>query len=221
MQQQQKPPVDWRAIERDYRSGVLTLRQIGEQHGVTHGAINKRAKRDGWDRDLSARIKAKAEALVSKQVVSNQETKEQKVSEKAVIEANAELQANIIVAHRKDIRKARDLVRKLFDEAEATTENMEIFGKLADLLDSNEEASRKRVEVLKRVLSLPSRVVSIERLVNALTKLVALERQAFGIDREEEKPKDPLEGMSEDQLAAEMQAIFARMRIVEGESVRV
>jgi hypothetical protein len=43
---------DWERIELDYRAGVKTLRQIAAEHGITHGAINKRAKRDGWERDL-------------------------------------------------------------------------------------------------------------------------------------------------------------------------
>lgn len=43
---------DWEHIELDYRAGVKTLRPIAAEHGITHGAINKRAKRDGWERDL-------------------------------------------------------------------------------------------------------------------------------------------------------------------------
>ncbi len=48
-----KPVADWERIALDYRAGIKTLRQIAEEHGITHGAINKRAKRDGWERDPS------------------------------------------------------------------------------------------------------------------------------------------------------------------------
>ena len=48
--------VDWERIELDYRAGIKTLRQIAEENGISHVAINKRAKRDGWTRDLSAKI---------------------------------------------------------------------------------------------------------------------------------------------------------------------
>lgn len=41
---------DWEAIESAYRAGVLSLRDIGEQYGVTEGAIRKRAKKFGWVR---------------------------------------------------------------------------------------------------------------------------------------------------------------------------
>ena len=47
--------IDWERIELDYRAGIKTLRQIAEEHGITHGAVNKRAARDGWQRDLAVR----------------------------------------------------------------------------------------------------------------------------------------------------------------------
>ena len=50
-----KKPIDWEAIERDYRAGILSVREIGAKCGCTHTAINKRAKRDGWERDRAAR----------------------------------------------------------------------------------------------------------------------------------------------------------------------
>lgn len=67
---QEKKTPDWERIEADYRAGLLSVREIAASQGITHGAINKRAKRDGWERDLAAKIRAKADALVSKREVS-------------------------------------------------------------------------------------------------------------------------------------------------------
>lgn len=55
-----KKKIDWEKIEVDYRAGVKTLREIAEEHGITHAYVKKRAKCDGWERDLTAKIKAKA-----------------------------------------------------------------------------------------------------------------------------------------------------------------
>ena len=52
-----KPRVDWEAVERDYRAGVLTLREIGERYDCSHVAITKRAKKEGWVRDLAPKIR--------------------------------------------------------------------------------------------------------------------------------------------------------------------
>lgn len=62
MRGEAKPPPDWERIEIDFRAGVLSTREIAQAHGISHTAINKRAKAYGWDRDLSAKIKAKADA---------------------------------------------------------------------------------------------------------------------------------------------------------------
>jgi len=66
-----KPAPDWEKIEADYRAGVLSLREIADANpGVNHVAIARRAKRDGWSRDLSAKIRAKADALVTERTVT-------------------------------------------------------------------------------------------------------------------------------------------------------
>ena len=55
----ERKSVDWEAIEREYRAGQLAVVEIGRQHGLSHTAINKRAKRDGWTRNLADRVRKK------------------------------------------------------------------------------------------------------------------------------------------------------------------
>lgn len=40
--------IDWEAVERDYRTGAFTDRQLGTKHGCSHTAIQKRAKVGEW-----------------------------------------------------------------------------------------------------------------------------------------------------------------------------
>ena len=46
----EKPVLDWDRIEFDYRAGQLSSREIVADGGVSHTAVNKRAKRLGWSR---------------------------------------------------------------------------------------------------------------------------------------------------------------------------
>ena len=48
---------DWEAIESAYRAGVLSLREIGAQYGVTEGAIRKRAKKLEWVRKGGTQVR--------------------------------------------------------------------------------------------------------------------------------------------------------------------
>ncbi|MGQ0422476.1 hypothetical protein ACT4US_31470, partial [Bacillus sp. HC-Mk] len=61
--------------------GGTSLREIASQHGISEGAIRKRAKRDDWSRDLNAKIQQKADDLVRKQEVRKQVRNESNFSE--------------------------------------------------------------------------------------------------------------------------------------------
>lgn len=67
--------VDWDMVEREYRAGIKTLREIGVMAGVTHGAVNQRAVKFGWTRNLEAKIKAKTQDLLSKKELSKKLSK--------------------------------------------------------------------------------------------------------------------------------------------------
>lgn len=48
---------DWEAIESAYRAGVLSLRDICAQYGVTEGAIRKKAKKLEWVRKSGTQVR--------------------------------------------------------------------------------------------------------------------------------------------------------------------
>ncbi|HGP4151377.1 TPA: hypothetical protein ACLMQK_004090 [Yersinia enterocolitica] len=169
---------DWEAIESAYRAGLMSIREIASQHGITHGAINKRAKRDGWERDLKAKIKAKADALVSKREVSTGKA----LSERILIEANAEVIANVRMEHRGDIRRAREITNALFDELGAECADIESLRKLGELMLQPDENGRDRLnEVYQSIIALPERVKAVKALSDAMKNLIGLERQAYDI----------------------------------------
>lgn len=215
--------IDWTQIERKYRAGILSLRTIASEHGVTEGAVRKRANKEGWDRDLAAKIKQRAEALVRKaeaevrNVVKNQAC----VLEANEIAVNAQAMANVIMGHKSGASRMSATIFALLEEIELEGSNKELLEKLVGLMVKNDELDGKRMELVMKAISLPSRVISAERLVNAYAKLVTIQRQAYGIDRDEEKPKDPLENMNDAEILAELEMIFGRMKVIEGQAERV
>lgn len=185
-------PIDWEKIEIDYRAGIKPLRQIAEEHGITHGAVNKRAKRDEWTRDLSAKIQSKADAKVSKAAVSAEVSAAKLATEQVVVEANAELQFRIRMEHRQDIGRARALFGQMLGELEVFTDGdgqalIERLQAMTDPPDADEspEAATKRVAAMRKRLNelftLSGRIDSGKKLVEILEKVVKLEREAFGI----------------------------------------
>lgn len=191
-----KPAIDWEAVELEYRAGVKSLKVIGAEFSVSDAGILKRAKRDGWTRDLSAKIKAKADAKVSADAVSAEVSVLTKVAEKEIVEANAELQARIRREHRTDITRSRKLVMSLLSELEQQTDKIDLLENLAklllDVVDGDEKdkqaAQQKRWDAFNKAISLGGRTGTMKSLADSLKTLVALEREAFGID--ERKTQD-------------------------------
>ena len=191
----EKQAPDWDQIELDYRAGVKSLRQIASEQNVSEGAIRKRSKRDEWSRDLSKKIQDKADDLVRKETVRSEVRTKTTISEKDTIDANANVVASIRITHRKDISRARSISMKLFDELELMVgaENVNLLQQLGELLYSPDEKGMDKLnDLYMKIINLPNRVKAIKELSDTMKTLVALERQAYGLDDENNKPIDSL-----------------------------
>ena len=178
-------PTDWERIELDYRAGIKTLRQIAGEHGISEGAIRKRAKRDDWTRDLSERIQDKAEQLVRKEAVRSSVRAESTVSERVLVEANAQAVADVRLAHRKDIHRARRLANALLEELEKQTGQVPELQELGELLRSPDERGTDKLnDLYQAIISLPERSKTMKVLADSLRITVDMERQAFGMDKD-------------------------------------
>ena len=207
---------DWAQIEADFRAGVKSLRQIASEHGISEGAIRKRAKKEDWDRDLSAKISAKADALVRKDAVRSEVRSESRVPENEIIEANAALQAQVRREQRKDISRARNLVMTLFNELEAQTLSGDLLEQLASALQGEDESagSSKRMELFNKVVSLSGRTTTMKSLSDSLKTLVGLERQAFNIP--DEAPKGGDNQLTAEQRRARIAQLQAKLDGTDG-----
>lgn len=179
-----KAPLDWERIEFDYRAGVRSLREIAGEHGISHVAINKRAKKDGWSRDLSAKIQAKADELVTRELVTTPVTTENRISEREVVDANAQAIKGIKLSHRKDLFRSRNIVMVMMAELEAScgAENAELLASLGDMMRSPDEYGRDKLnDLYQAVVSLPGRAKTMKDLAASLVSLIDKEREAFSI----------------------------------------
>ncbi|WP_017736501.1 hypothetical protein [Pseudomonas sp. CBZ-4] len=177
---------DWERIEQLFRAGLLSVREIAAACGVSHTAINKRSKAEGWDRDLNAKIKAKADSLVSKREVSTKVSTETLATERGIVEANAEVIADIRMAHRTDIGRSRRLANKLLDELESLTDEQgtikELIAQFKEGVHEDGDAMADVLALAQKMGALPSRTKTMKELSETLKTLVLLERQAYDLD---------------------------------------
>lgn len=183
--------IDWEAVERDYRTGKYTLRQLEAQHGVSYAQISRKAKAEAWSKDLREIIRQETDAALLRETV----TKAQKDVTETVLVA-AELNKQVILGHRSDIVSMRNVAADLLNEIAQATRRPEEIEALFDML--NTDVDEKKLESLQQsfrdFMRVHSRVGSVQKLADTLTKLQTMERRAFGIG-DEDAEKQPGEVM--------------------------
>jgi chaperonin cofactor prefoldin len=185
MARPRKTTIDWELIERHYRAGLLTLRQIADEcGGVTEGTIRRQAKLESWTRDISAKIKQRADELVRKELLRTVITQSSPLpDEKQVVEINAQATAIVLIAQKGRISRHLKLSQAMLDELESQTVDKELYAQLGELMYAPDDKGMDKLnELYKKVLTTASRIDSHKKAVETEKTLIALEREAFNID---------------------------------------
>lgn len=175
--------VDWDRIETQYRAGSMSTREIAGEHGISHTAINKKAKANDWARDLSAKVKALADAKVSSELVSSMVSSGTRITEKVTIEVESSKVANIRIGHRKTIARGHALCQALLQELEDQTFDAVILSQLGELMRNPDQTGMDRLnDIYRKVISTPGRIDSMKKLVETMKSVISMEREAYGIN---------------------------------------
>lgn len=154
-----RPPVDWERIEAEYRAGQISLRGIARAHGVTEGAIRKKAKAGGWARALADKVRKQ----VSEKLVRSDGTHPQRArTDREIVEAASLRGLEVVTSHRADIQQLHGLKRVL-------------AGRLSDVLHGGSPGGPCLGEK-------ESPGDLLEKLSRVTARLIPLERQAFNLD---------------------------------------
>jgi hypothetical protein len=172
--------IDWLAVEADYRPGILSNREIATKHGCTEGGVRKKAKQKGWIKDLAAKIESKAEDIVRREAVRAEYAE---ATEADIVNANAVNNANIQIAERKDVTKARSIAMKLLDELNDQIDNRSDLEDLGEMMRNPDAYGNDKLnDQYMRAISFAGRVDSTKKLSESLNTLINLERKVYKID---------------------------------------
>lgn len=180
-----RPRYDWAAVERDYRTGTYSNRELSRLHGPSEAAIRSKAKAGNWTRDLSEqirqRVREKTNRAVAQEIV-------QAESDSEIVEQAAEVGASVVRGHQVMIRRAKALTDKLFD-----------------LLERQIDAGSLTVQVrggapVKVDLPLDYVGKTLSSATQSMSRAIVLERKAYGLDEEGGEAV----GKSLDELLAEV-----------------
>lgn len=149
----EKKPVDWVEIERDYRTSPMSVREIARWYGITEAAIRKRAKRDGW---------ARPEKPEGSQA-DDRAPEPEKVYVGTVLTAENTTPDAIV-------GRGRNLVMRMMDELDATTtRNGELEALIVSVTDESDTDGKRAA--LMQAVSLKTRSDVLKSLATAAKTL--------------------------------------------------
>lgn len=162
-----------------FRAG-LSFEAIAEKAGgVSKQAVAAAAKKLGWKRDLTQRVADAVDRKLTEVDAAVDEANA--MGDGAIVEQAALARADVVVEHRKDIRKSRDLVNLLMGQLSDVATHRE---RLADLIaaETEDDPTGQRKAALNRAIALPTHAAVIRDLSGALKNLITLDRQAHNLD---------------------------------------
>lgn len=210
--------IDWEAIERDYRTGKFTLRELELKYQTDNATISRRMTADRkadptrWQKDLTKVVRQATNAKLMAEVVSSEVSKgQQNVSN--VIQAAAELNTSVILRHRQDIGQTRKLAMDMLNELSVATHTPEQLAALFEAVKGEMGALELTTaqQAFNTLMRLSTRVGSIQKLADTLTKVQTLERKAFGLDEEGGEDPDDAANLTDAQLDAKIKGYLGRL----------
>ena len=173
-------------MEAEWRAGIKPVQQLSKEYGVSRAAIIKHWDKLEIERDLSAKIQAKADALVTQAQVTREVTTESRVTETEIVLENAAQAAAIRLSHRADIKRMRVIIAAQMEELEASSgpEQAQRLRDLGELMrNENDNGSDKLNDIYRAVIGLPDRSRVAKQLAETLRIAIDLERREFGMDK--------------------------------------
>lgn len=163
---------DWEAIEREYRAGQVSVREIGRQHGVTDTAIRKRAKQENWSRDLTEEVRRAVRNEAVRSAVRTELSREP-VSDKEIVETHAKRGAKAIEGHLTRADRLKGIADGLMDQ-----------------LETYMRGGNPSVTIFVSKSDSPSTI--LRTLAATVESIAKIERQALNIDDQPERPGETI-----------------------------
>lgn len=172
---------DWERIEADYRAGIMSVNEVAALHNVPQSTLRARAVRYSWERAMRPAARARADSIVAASEASGGE--DRRLTDDEIVDGCAAAMASVRLSHRRDIAKTREIAKRLMLEIEALTgDDRDLYARIAGLIKDKQMDRGRAGQAFAHITSLPGRVKALRELTEVMKGVVALERQAYGMD---------------------------------------
>jgi hypothetical protein len=213
---------EWAMIEELYRDPRIPVTSIAKSFGVSHTAINLRAKQYNWVRDPQEAVRQLAQQKLLDITHPANQPIESTVER---VERAANAAAEVLAEHRRMAGafhqilavQTEELMRVQRLEQEAPGELEDRIADYYFLKAGGDAAKAKRMQqemaLAIGAVSLGARAKTLLNMASTFEKIVNIERKSHKMDKEEGETRT-----YEEVLAEAYQQGLARKRVIEGES---
>ena len=168
---------DWLDVERMYRAGQIKMVDVAKYYEISSAAISMRAKKYGWSRDLTKRVRRQVEHDLIAGVKPTR-YRDKEMEDREIIKKAAKTGVEIVRQHREQLSRGHNLIGRMLAELENTTTHLKEITEWVNV----EENDKKRQRLLNQALSIRMRASVMRDLSAAISRFQPLERKAFNLD---------------------------------------
>lgn len=202
-----KHRTDWAAVERDYRTGKFTLRELEAKHGAFNSSIARKAKKSGWTQDLTLAIKQATHAKLTEAMVSEMAS-DGAQNDSATVLVAAEVNKQVILGHRKGLQELTSVKRTLLDQIQQAAALLPDLAEVVEMVRQPDDNGVDRAnDALRKAMSRSALVDDLKKLADVDEKVRKGEREAFGLDDVGQPENEGLAAMA----TAELQRLRERL----------
>lgn len=220
--------IDWASLEREYRIGRKSVRDLAKQFGCGPATITERAKKEGWERDLSGDVRRSVNnKLVEKAKAKAKAAPAAKQEDADAVDAAADEAVAVVESHRVDVSMARGLGKEMHARLRALLDDVErvVLAEKQRRQDAHDEWLRMKAddrpkkqpqpmtdlqELNLRFAILDNAASIYKTLSQPIQRYIELERKAYNLD--DDGPKGDLAELFELVSGSKTSSPMARLR---------
>lgn len=191
-----RPKADWEKIYNEYRTGQYSNRVLGTRNNISEAAIRKKAKAEGWKKDLIDAYQSEVQNLLIESEPEEEQdsakcepeestqkedkkpkTDGERKEDRDTVRDAARVAVEVVRDHRKDITKLKGLARTLSTMLDNALNN------------KDDDKKKKAREDLKEVSSHTESATDMTlKLSRIHSECIKLERTSFNLDKKDRDP---------------------------------
>ena len=182
--------IDWDAIEKQWKLGQKSNKQLAEEFGIQPSTIGRRSEKFGWVQDKAKDVEATTSSLLIQAASGN--ANPNATPSALQVKAAAQANADVILSHRSGLMRESAVAEKLLTHIESAIDEIptvsEILAFIREASPEESENGDKAFDLLRKAASRGALVDDFKKVVESRERIRKGQREAFGIDKDGDKP---------------------------------